>query len=251
MRRASGCRSALLLRADQAMWRLGLLSAVSLSLLISAAAPAWAQFERPCPSGEVRHHGKCFSKRRLEKNTAAQRQRMRRRAPRTIKDPETGVVFPGSSKCMGETARAAAVGVREATFGIDIHAVVLYVSSKAEGKIVRMTNECVKFAFRFVREVSARKIKDAWIKGFRKNDLMASDATVQKLLGIIDQAIKKRGEMVVVIKSGTVVYTYIDKSIKITDARKLGRAIKSIYLGGGSPTPKLIKDLKMRGVAKP
>lgn len=168
-----------------------------------------------------------------------------------IKDPETSVVFPDSSKCLGEDAKAAAVGVREATFGIDVYAVVLYVSPKAAGKSVRSTNECVKLSMRFVRDVGASKIKDAWIKGFKKNGLSAGDATVKKLLSITDQEIKKKGKMVIVAKGGTVVYSYMGKSVTITGASKLARAIKSIYLGGGSPTPALIKDLKKRGVAQP
>ena len=104
---------------------------------------------------------------------------------------------------------------------------------------------------RFVRDVGASKIKDAWIKGFKKNGLAASDASVQKLLSITDQEIKKKREMVIVMKGGSVVYSYMGKSVTITGASKLARAIKNIYLGKGSPTPELIKDLRKRGVAKP
>lgn len=168
-----------------------------------------------------------------------------------IKDPETGVTFPDSSSCGGAAATAAGVGVREATFGIDVYAVVLYVNAAAKGSSIRSTNACVKIHMKFVRDVGADKIKKAWIKGFGKNGLGKSDPTVQKLLSITDREIKKRKSMILEVKGSKVIYTYMGKSVTITGAAKLGKAIKKIYLGSGSPTPELIKDIKKRGVAKP
>ncbi len=168
-----------------------------------------------------------------------------------IKDPETSVVFPDTSTCDGAPAVAAGVGVREATFGIDVYAVVLYANAKAKGISLRATDECVKIRMRFVRDVGAGKIKKAWIKGFKKNGLAKNDATVQKLLSITDREIKKHKEMILEIHGAKVVYTYMGKSVTITGAAKLGKAIRKIYLGSGSPTPELIKSVKKRGVAKP
>ena len=85
-----------------------------------------------------------------------------------IKDPETGVSFPDSTKCAGAPAKAAGVGVREATMGIDVYAAVLYTTDKAAGKSLRGTDECVKIKTRFVRNVEAEKIRGAWVDGFKK-----------------------------------------------------------------------------------
>lgn len=166
-----------------------------------------------------------------------------------IKDPETGLSFSDQSKCGGVSASAAGVGVREATFGIDVYAVVLYTAAKGES--IRSTDKCVKIQMRFVRDVGADKIRKAWIKGFKKNGLAKSDASVQKLLSITSNEIKKKQEMIVEIAGNKVIYSYQGKSVTIENASKLAKAIKSIYLGKGSPTPELIKDIKKRGIAQP
>ena len=102
-----------------------------------------------------------------------------------IKDPETSESFPDQMACEGEQAQAAGVGVREATFGVDVYGAVVYVSPKARGKSIRSTDECVAIRARFVRDVGADKIKEAWLGGFKKQGLSASDATVKKFVGII------------------------------------------------------------------
>lgn len=72
--------------------RLGLVlvGAVCLFMLIGAAGSAWAQFERPCPSGEVRRRGRCISKRQPEKIKAA---RKRRAARRRLRRGKAGMVW--------------------------------------------------------------------------------------------------------------------------------------------------------------
>jgi len=168
-----------------------------------------------------------------------------------IKDPETSESFPDQMACEGEQAQAAGVGVREATFGVDVYGAVVYVSPKARGKSIRSTDECVAIRARFVRDVGADKIKEAWLGGFKKQGLSASDATVKKFVGIIGGEMKKKGEMLMVVKGDKVMHRYMSKSVTVTGAKKLASAIKGIYLGGGSPTPALVKDVKKRGVAKP
>jgi hypothetical protein len=168
-----------------------------------------------------------------------------------IKDPETGETFPDKVKCEGADAQAAGVGVREATFGVDVYAVVLYVSTKAKGKSVRGTDECVMIRARFVRDVGVDKIKEAWLGGFKKHGLSAGDATVKKFLGAIKGEMKKKKEMVMITAGDKVVHKYMGSTVTISGAKKLASAIKKIYLGGGSPTPALVKDLGKRGFAKP
>ena len=168
-----------------------------------------------------------------------------------IKDPETGVVFPNKVKCDGAGATAAGVGVREATLGVDVYAVVLYVNPKAAGKSVRATSACVKIRARFVRDVDADKVRGAWVKGFKKHGLSTSDPVVKKFLGIIRGEIKKRQEMVMTTSAGKVIFRYAGRAVTITRAAKLASAIKKVYLGSSSPTPTLVKDLRKRGVARP
>jgi hypothetical protein len=168
-----------------------------------------------------------------------------------IKDPETGVNFPDQTQCGGAKAKAAGVGVREATMGVDVYGVVLYVSTKALGKSVQATQECVKIRARFVREVGEGKIRDAWLKGFKKNGLSAGDATVKKFLGVIKGEIKEHKDMVMEVQKDRVIFSYMKKKVTITGAKKLATAVKRIYLGSGSPTPTLVKDVKKRGVARP
>lgn len=168
-----------------------------------------------------------------------------------IKDPETGRSFPDTTTCGGSPAKAAGVGVREATLGIDVYAVVLYVSNKAAGQSVRATSECVKIRARFVRDVAADKIRAAWLKGFKKYGLSASDATVVKFMGVLGGEMKKNKEMAMTMHGAKVTHRFMGKTVTVTGAAKLARAIKSIYVGGGSPTPELVKDLKKRGVARP
>ena len=167
-----------------------------------------------------------------------------------IKDPETGVVFPDSVSCGGGKARAAAVGVREATFGVDVYAVVLYVSPKAAGKSVRATSACVKIRARFVRKVGADKVRGAWVKGFKKYGV-SNDPAAKKFLGLINGEIKKNREMVMTTYGSTVVFQYMRAKVTIAKAPRLASAVKKVYLGSGSPTPTLVKDLRKRGVAKP
>jgi hypothetical protein len=166
-----------------------------------------------------------------------------------IKDPETGVSFPNQIKCDGEQAKAAGVGVREATFGVDVYAVVVYVSPKAKGKSIRGTGECVMIHAKFVRDVGLDKIKEAWNKSFKKYGV--GGAKVKKFMGIIKKEMKKHGNMMMVVHGDKVVHKYMGASVTIKGAKKLGTVIKKVYLGGGSPTPKLIKDVKKRGFAKP
>ena len=168
-----------------------------------------------------------------------------------IKDPETGVVFPDSVKCGGAAARAAAVGVREATMGIDVYAVVLYINPKAVGKSVRATNACVRIRARFVRSVGADKVRKAWVNGFKKHGLSVNDSTAKKFLAVIRGEIKKGREMVMTTNGATVIFKYMGSKVTITKAARLASAVKKVYLGSGSPTPTLIKDLRKRRVAKP
>ncbi len=168
-----------------------------------------------------------------------------------IKDPETGVVFPDTVKCGGATAKAAGVGVREATLGVDVYAVVLYVSPKALGKSVRATGACVKIRARFVRNVGANKVRGAWVKGFKKHGLSTGDPTAKKFLALISGEIKKKREMVMTTHGAKVVFSYMGRRVTITKAARLASVIKKVYLGSGSPTPTLIKDTRKRGVAKP
>lgn len=168
-----------------------------------------------------------------------------------IKDPETGLSFPDTTKCGGATAKAAAVGVREATMGIDVYAIVVYVGPAVKGKSVVGSSGCVKIRARFVRDVGLDKIKAAWKKSLKRSGLSASDAKVAKFLGVISSEMKKKREMMMMVKGGTVTHKYMGRSVTITGAAKLATAIKRTYLGSGSPTPTLIKDLKKRGVARP
>ncbi|MBW2733695.1 MAG: chalcone isomerase family protein [Deltaproteobacteria bacterium] len=168
-----------------------------------------------------------------------------------IKEPETGRTFPNTTTCGGAQAKAAGVGVREATFGIDVYAVVLYASDKAAGQSVRSTSECIKIRARFVRDVGADKIRAAWLKGFKKNGLSASDPTVTKFLGVVGGEMKKNREMVMEMHGSKVIHKYMGKTVTVTGAAKLARALKSIYTGSGSPTPELLKDLKKRGMVRP
>ena len=168
-----------------------------------------------------------------------------------IKDPETSVVFPDTSRCGGAAAKAAAVGVREATMGIDVYAVVLYINPRAAGKSVRATSACVKLRARFVRTVGADKVRGAWVKGFKKYGLAITDPTAKKFLAIIAGKIKKGQEMVMTTKGATVIFKYAGARVTIPKAGKLASVVKKVYLGSGSPTPTLVKDLRKRGVAKP
>jgi Chalcone isomerase-like len=168
-----------------------------------------------------------------------------------ITDPETKQSFPGQTACDGVKAKAAGVGVREATMGIDVYAVVVYVSPKAKGKSIRATSECVKIRARFVRDVEADKVRDAWKKGFRKYGLSTGDATVKKFLSVIRGEIKEKREMVMMTSGDKVVHTYMGRKVTITGAKKLAAAIKKVYLGGSPPAPTLVKSVRGRGVAKP
>jgi hypothetical protein len=169
---------------------------------------------------------------------------------RAIKDPETGVTFPDQVKCDGEQAKAAGVGVREATFGVDVYGVVVYVSPKAKGKSIRATDECVLLRAKFVRDVGVDKITEAWNKGFKKYGV-AGSAQAKKFLSVIKKEMKKFGNMTMMVHGDKVVHKFMGGSVTVKGAKKLGAAIKKIYLGGGSPTPKLIKDVSKRGFAKP
>lgn len=166
-----------------------------------------------------------------------------------IKDPETKESFSDTATCFGKAAKAAAVGVREATFGIDVYAVVLY--TETPGQSVVGTKGCVRIRARFVRDVGANKIRDAWLKGFKKHGVSADDAAVKSFLQIVSGEMKKKREMVIDIAGDKVVHSYMSKSVTVEKAEKLGVAIKKIYVGKGSPVPTLRKDLKKRGVAKP
>jgi hypothetical protein len=90
-----------------------------------------------------------------------------------IKDPETGVVFPDKSRCAGKQAKAVGVGVREATFGVDVYGVALYAGPSALGQSLRKTKGCVKIQAQFVRDVGADKIRKAWIDGLKKKGVAA------------------------------------------------------------------------------
>lgn len=168
-----------------------------------------------------------------------------------IKEPETGVSFPDNTKCAGAPAKAAAVGVREATFGIDVYGAVLYVTDKAAGKSLRGTEECMKIRTRFVRDVEAEKIRGAWVDGFKKQGLSTSDPGAAKLLGVIKQEMKKGKEMAMEVFGAKVVFRYMAQTVTISGAKKLAQAIKGIYLGSSSPIPSLVKDLGKRGLARP
>ena len=168
-----------------------------------------------------------------------------------IKDPETGLNFADTSRCSGAAAKAAGVGVREATMGIDVYGVVVYINASVAGKSMRSASGCVKMLARFVRNVGADKIRAAWLKGFKKNGLSAGDATVKKFLSVITTEIKKRRYMVMEMKGSNVYFKYMGKGVSISGAGKLARAIKNIYLGGNSSTPALVKDVRKRGIAKP
>jgi len=170
---------------------------------------------------------------------------------RAIQEPETKQVFPDQVPCDGAKAIAAAAGVREAAFGVDVYGVVLYVAPEAKGKSVTGTEACVCIRARFVRDVGADKIREAWISGLKKHGLSAGDAAVKQFLGLIGAEMKKGGEMVMTTHGDKVVFKYMKRSVTIAGARKLAGAIKKVYLGSGSPTPALSKDLGRRGVAKP
>ncbi|MCA9667854.1 MAG: chalcone isomerase family protein [Myxococcales bacterium] len=168
-----------------------------------------------------------------------------------IKDPETGVNFSNTSKCGGASATAAGVGVREATFGIDVYAVVVYVSDSMKGKSITNTSGCAKFMLKFVRDVGAGKIKDAWAKSLKRHGVSPSDANVQKFLKVITGEMKKHKYMIFEVNGSDIFHSFMGRTVRVTGAAKLARAIKATYLKSGSPTPTLVKDVRKRGVAKP
>lgn len=169
-----------------------------------------------------------------------------------IKDPETGVTFPDSSTCGAKPAKAAGVGVREATFGVDVYAVVVYASPEGFGKSLRASADaCVKIVARFVREVDAEKVRGAWLEGLGKQGLTPQDASVKRLLGAVRGPMKKSGQLVLEVQKEQVTFQYLSRRVSITSAPRLARAVKGIYLGPSSPTPSLVEDLRRRGIAKP
>lgn len=168
-----------------------------------------------------------------------------------IKEPETGQRFPDQVTCEGKPARAAGVGVREATFGVDVYAVVVYMSEEAKGASVRGTDACVMIRARFVRDVGLDKIQEAWHQSFKRQGLSTSDPAVKKFLSVITAEMKENREMLMVTHGDKVRHKFMGKSVTVTGSKKLADAIKGTYLGGGSPTPNLIKDLKKRGYARP
>ena len=168
-----------------------------------------------------------------------------------LKDPETGQAFANTSRCGGRPAKAAGVGVREATFGIDVYAVVVYVAPSVEGKSIRRSSGCVKILARFVRKVASAKVLAAWKKSLKRNGVSPTSPAAKKFLSVITGDMRKLGFMVMETKGSKVYHKFMNKSVTVRGARKLARAIRATYLGGGSPTPKLIKDVKKRGVAKP
>lgn len=168
-----------------------------------------------------------------------------------IKEPETGLTFPDQSSCAGEPARAVGVGVREATFGVDVYGVVLYASAAAKGQSLRQTAACVKIQARFVRDVGADKIRKAWLDGLKKKGLPASERAVRAMLGVITSEMKKKQLMVIECRKDSVQFHYMGRNVTVDRAAQLSRAIRRIYLDAGSPTPSLVKDIAKRKLARP
>ena len=81
--------------------------------------------------------------------------------------------------------------------------------------------------------------------------LSSGNAQVKKFLSVIRGEMKDKREMVMQTHGGEVTHRYMGRSVTIKDAKKLASAIKKIYLGGGSPAPTLLKDVRKRGTAKP
>ncbi|MCB9555926.1 MAG: chalcone isomerase family protein [Deltaproteobacteria bacterium] len=169
-----------------------------------------------------------------------------------IKDPETGQHFADTTTCGGQPAQVVGVGVREAMMGIDVYAVAIYASKAAQtDSSLQKTSGCVKILDRFVRNVPASKIRDAWHKGFKQQGISASDPLLKQFMAAVDSDMKKHGFMVLEIDQDRVFYRYQKRSVSLTKASALGRAIKAIYLGPSSAIPTLVKSVKALGRARP
>lgn len=153
-----------------------------------------------------------------------------------------GVTLSDSVELNGANLVLNGMGTRKATmFKVKVYVMGLYLVEKREGaKAIIQSESPKRIVMQFVRDVSAKKIRDGWQKGIEKN---SPDAAA--LQAKIDQFNDAMGDMG---KGGSIKLDFVDGQVDvmINDVKKTSiggadfqRAILSIWLGPHPPNEAL------------
>lgn len=160
---------------------------------------------------------------------------------------KAGVTMPDTLTVAGKTLALNGMALREATLGIDVYVIGLYLEQKSkDGVAISSARQAKRLHLKFVRDVDAEDMSDAWDNGFKKvagSNLAALKdrvATIKKWMEDIDE-------------DKSLILTYVpDKGVEVEINGKVkgviagddfATALFSIWLGPKSAYSDMRKDL--------
>jgi Chalcone isomerase-like len=155
----------------------------------------------------------------------------------------SGVDFSDQTTLDGKTLVLNGMGLRQATiFHVNVYAAGLYISSKSQKapEILADTNP-KKFEMRFMRDVGAGDIKDAWEDSLGKmcgDGCKLKDKVTQFISWTTD--VKKNDTLDYIFHSDRLEFTQNGKTVGVVDSADFGRLVLSVWLGENAK----YKDLK-------
>jgi len=160
-----------------------------------------------------------------------------------------GVAMPDSVSVDGKPLQLNGLGPRKATvFKVKVYVAGLYVDAKSnDGAAILASSGSKKLDLKFVREVEAGKIRDAWSEGLDKKENCGGDCApfqaklAQLNAGMVDM---KVGDTMSFLfrPSGVTVEVKGEVKPEIPGA-DFARALLSIWLGPNPPNSELKKGL--------
>ena len=153
-----------------------------------------------------------------------------------------GVSVPDQATVMGKTLVLNGVGLRTASIlNVKVYVIGLYLESKrADPKAIIESSQTKRVAMHFVRDVSAKQLRDGWSQAFEKNyaDVASIKAEIEKFNQSMRDA--KNGDSIVLDFSGeTVDVSFNGTKVDSVNGSAFQRAALGIWLGPKPPNEEL------------
>lgn len=158
-----------------------------------------------------------------------------------------GINFPDTITAQKKTLKLNGVGLREATFlKIKVYAGALYVENHSQdGLALAKSKESKILKMNFIRDVEAKKIKEAFKEGYEKNcdELCGGNKQhLEKLLAKVED-LNKGDTMELRFNGRNLEFVKNDQVKETFDSKEFSEIILKIYVGNNPPNESLKKGL--------
>jgi hypothetical protein len=157
-----------------------------------------------------------------------------------------GVNMPASKSVDGKTLVLNGLGLRTATiFNKEVYVIGLYLEKKNfDANAIINSEETKRIRMVFLRDVSAKKLRDGWTTGFGDN--YRDVGSIQQEIATFNASMRdvKSGDNIVIHISGDTTETLInDTLIDSVKGKTFQQALLGIWLGPKPPTARLKESL--------